>query len=595
MRTLFYRYHIEVLILIALALFFSTRDVSSPFDKNINSDGKGYYAYLPAVFIHHGFDYGFVEKYEEKYYLAKDDFFDFRIETDTGIVNKYFPGVAILWLPFFLIAHLFALIFGFPPDGFSLPYQLAVEIAAIFYLWIAFKFLQKILLHYEVGRSVRILTIWILFFGTNLYYYTVWEPSYTHVYSFAMINLFGFLIIKLSKKYRPSLMYFSALLLGMIIITRPLNGVVLFAVPFFAGSKVGLTRFFQNIFRDKKTLAAAMFTGGLVLAAVPLLWYLQNGKLLQYTYGNERLDFLDPHLFNVLFDFRNGWLIYTPAALVSLAGFFPLHKNSHWQAYTLFLFLLVVLYSVSSWSVWWYGECFGMRPLIEFYFTIAILLSALLAAAKRLRRLFPVLLLLLAALTALNHLQIWQLKNGVLPAKHLDRHTYCDNFLSLTPKALAYIDTTEWKRVKSFFTDMESDPGWLNYASKSDENAFSGRYASQIDSAKNRYSIGFRQPIDLKHNKQYIIVVSAMAYIDRQNTTAQLIIDFLDADENSLDYNAFFPDKFLRKDKWTYIEFKTSVPETFPSDGILAVYFWDPVPGETFYADDIRIDILEKK
>lgn len=595
LKTIFLKYHVEFLALTALILIFSTRDISSPYDKMIASDGKGYYAYLPAIFTEHNFSYDFVERYEKNHYLAEDDFFDFRINTNTGIVNKYFPGVAILWLPFFLGAHLFALLFGFPPDGYSLPYQIAIAVAAVFYLWIAMKFLRKILRHFGFTEPVIALVLWTLFLGTNLYYYTVWEPSFTHVYSFALVNLFGFLVIKLSEKYQPSLVYLSALLLGLIIITRPLNGVVLFAVPFFAGSKTKFIRLFQNIFKDKKTLSGALLTGLMVLAIVPLLWYLQNGRLLLYTYGNEKFDFLDPHLFNVLFSFRNGWLIYTPIALVSLAGFVPLYKNSHRRAVTLLLFLFVVLYAVSSWSVWWYGECFGMRPMIEFYFIVAVLLSSLLASAKRKKMLFPALLILLTLLTALSQFQIWQLKYGVLPAKHLTRQTYVDNFLSTTPKALAYIDTTEWKPAGSYFTDMETDPGWLNYASRSDDNAFSGHFASKIDSTKNQYSIGFRQNTDIQPGKQYIVVVSAMVYSSRNHTMAQLVIDFLDAGENSLEYNTFFLDKYLSKEKWTRIEFKAAVPGKFPGDGILAVYFWDPASDETFFADDIRIDILEKK
>ena len=131
------KYIPELIVLVYAVLFLLTKVPSNPWDRVIVSDGKGYYSYLPALFIYHDTDFGFIDKYESDYYPAGGQLYkDFRFDTGNGIVNKYFPGPAVLWLPFFTGAHAVATIFGVPTDGYSMPYQLAIAFAAFFYFWL---------------------------------------------------------------------------------------------------------------------------------------------------------------------------------------------------------------------------------------------------------------------------------------------------------------------------------------------------------------------------------------------------------------------------------------------------------------------------
>jgi hypothetical protein len=188
---------------------------------------------------------------------------------------------------------------------------------------------------------------------------------------------------------------------------------------------------------------------------------------------------------------------------------------------------------------------------------------------------------------------MWQFKHGVLPAKNLSRETYWGNFLATTPKARVFINKDKSKLVKTFFTDMESDPGWLNYESKTDEKSFSGSYASKIDFAS-IYSIGFRKDISgLLEDKQYQVVVSAVANSTPENTSAQLVIDFQGQTGNSLVYNTFYLREYLNRDTWTKLEFMVRVPKNHGADCVLAVYFLNQVTDEEFYVDDIRIEVWE--
>jgi hypothetical protein len=408
-----------------------------------------------------------------------------------------------------------------------------------------------------------------------------------------LINIFSLTVIRLSKKYQAIWVYILAIILAMIIIIRPVNGIIIFAIPFLCGSNKNLVRLLQNVFSDYQNLIVASLVGVSIIMFIPLLWFFQNGSLILYTYGDETFNFMSSHVIDVLLSYRNGWLVYTPLAMLTFAGFYTVFKKSRLAALKLFAFLFIAVYIVGCWSVWWYGEAFGMRPMIEFYFMIAILLGFWLNNIWNKKIIFAISLLIITALTAFNLLQSWQFKRGILPAKHLNKETYWGNFMSTTLKAKVYLDIQQWKLIQTYSTDMETDPGWLNYASKSGELSFSGNLASKIDSS-NIYSIGFRENISgYLGRKDYKIVVSAMTYVRQENTRAQLVIDFLDLNGNSKGYNTFFLREFLKKQKWTPVEFSANLPTGLLSKCSLAIYFWNPATDEELFVDDIRIEVWE--
>ena len=55
-------------ISLVLLSFFTIRDFKSRYTRSINGDAKGYYAYLPAIFIYQDASYGFIDEIEAKYY-----------------------------------------------------------------------------------------------------------------------------------------------------------------------------------------------------------------------------------------------------------------------------------------------------------------------------------------------------------------------------------------------------------------------------------------------------------------------------------------------------------------------------------------------
>ena len=106
-------------------------------------DGKGYYAYLPALWIYHDLQFNFYPAIEAKYYTAAG-YFDYREKVGDVRLNKFSVGTAVMMAPFFLAGDLFAHASGAAIDGWSFPYQAAISIAGIFYALLGLGLLRRI-------------------------------------------------------------------------------------------------------------------------------------------------------------------------------------------------------------------------------------------------------------------------------------------------------------------------------------------------------------------------------------------------------------------------------------------------------------------
>ena len=64
----------------------------------------------------------------------------------------YTMGYAILYAPFFFIAHIWALLSNYPADGFSFPYQFSIANGVMIYIILGVFFNQAIL---QVWRTSK--------------------------------------------------------------------------------------------------------------------------------------------------------------------------------------------------------------------------------------------------------------------------------------------------------------------------------------------------------------------------------------------------------------------------------------------------------
>jgi len=384
----------------------------------IDNDVVSYYAYLPAGIIFHDLNFSFKKD------LPAD--FKGKIWLETAPNGKPLirmtMGLAILWLPFFLLAHLFAKVMGIEALGYSWPYSLSIFAATIFYLLMGLIFLRKILLKY-FSEIITSITILLLVLATNLMFYTISEPGMSHVYSFSMITIFLYTTLKWVDRPTSLSSVILGLLAGFIVLIRPVNGLVLVFPALISINS--FSEFYQRLLIRWKFIAFAGLAAILIVTPQLIYWKMQTGHLFFNSYMDSgHFYFANPHILDGLFSFRKGWLIYTPVMIFSCLGIYFLKDYVKDILASLVVFLVLFLYVIFSWWCWWYGGSFGSRPMIETYGILALPLASFLTfILKRSVWIKGMLGLILVFFLFLNQFQMNQYRTSLL---HWD---------SMTPQA----------------------------------------------------------------------------------------------------------------------------------------------------------------
>jgi hypothetical protein len=330
-------------------------------------DVNNYYSYLPAVILHQ--DLTFNYPHPNPYWLLK--------APNGAGVQKGTCGMAVMYLPFFLIGHKIAINTGVPTDGYSGPYSDMVHYGTFFYSLIGFLFLRKTLLRYFNDNVVAI-TLLCLFFGTNLFYYTVAEGEMTHSYLFCLFSALLWYIIRWHETYKIRFTIYIGLLLGLVTLIRPTEIIVsLLFVLYDVNSLQSFKDKVRLLLKKWPHLLVIAVCGLLVLSPQLIYWKWLTGDFLFFSYGTEERFFWgDPKFIDVLFSWRKGWLIYTPIMIFSLIGLFFGKRYIPKLNISFKVYFLINLYIISSWWCWWYGGSFGMRALIQSYCFLAFFFAA---------------------------------------------------------------------------------------------------------------------------------------------------------------------------------------------------------------------------
>ncbi len=424
---LFNRLVISIIILIVTVCSSNIQWGKDNWKNIIKADGKGNYAYLPAVFIYHDLNFSFFDSIETKY-PNPPIYYDYRIHHNGTTADKYFAGTAAAILPFFLAAHAITCFIGFPADGYSKLYLIGVNIAAIFYLLTALIFVKKILKLYEASDALTSFLLIAMTFATNVFYYTVCEPAMSHIYSFAFITMFIYYMRNYFLSSESLYIIILGALLGIITFIRPVNVLIILIAPFISGDK----KTFNNGIKYLKTHISAGISAGFVflsIVSVQLLIYkLQTGCFWIDSYGSEKFNWNNPRPFDFLFSFKKGLFIYTPIAFLSLLGFGGLFKQNKFQFYSLAVFLLSLLYVLSSWWSWWYGGSFSSRVCIDYYAVMCLLICFAFNFLKTKRRRILYSSLILSFLI-LCQIQTYQYRYYFIHWEKMDKQHYWNVFM----------------------------------------------------------------------------------------------------------------------------------------------------------------------
>lgn len=396
----------------------------------VQSDAKGYYAYLPAFFTYGDVHFSFFDEIENEKYYDSNNQYEYRVGLDDVMVNKYFCGTAIMQTPFFLTAHFLSKPLGYESDGYSKIYIILICVAAIFYLCIGLLFLDKILMEYNISAINRIFVILLITFGTHAFYYTIVEPGMSHIYSFALIMTFLYFSKRYFQTGNSKILLTIAGIYSLIALVRPANLLIIILLPFTAGEPLNFTNGLRSLFRKPFYLLISIFFFIGIIALQPIYYKIATGHFWVDTYPGESFHFLEPHFWDMLFSYKKGLLLYTPLLFLSLTGFYFLWKRNTYQALTLGLFLLILNYVLSCWWSWWYGGSFSSRVYVEYIPLFGLLLALVLQDLNKLW-VKGIFITLTIACLALNQLQTYQYRYQIIHWEDMTKEKYWDIFLKL--------------------------------------------------------------------------------------------------------------------------------------------------------------------
>jgi hypothetical protein len=353
------------------------------YHSEIWADKAGYYVYLPATFI----------------YRFHVDAFPRDIDVKTGngfsldtvskkIITKYPCGVALLQLPFFILAYLFAPILQFEQDGFSPVFHWMMNVAAVSYLIFGLHLLCSILRKYFTSMTAY-LTIFALLLGTNLYYYGIDETGMTHVYSFFLFAALIQVLLKyFSLQSHKSLwLILLAIISALIVVVRPVN-LLFLPVVFFLDTTSGkecIARMKELYHWKHLIIIIGVFT--IILSPQIIYWLYLQGKPLVNTYSGESFtNWYRPAIAQLWFSTNNGLFLYTPLFTIIITSMVIMVKNKIMNGWLFLILFLAISYIFASWWNWSFGCGFGQRCYVEYYAFFSIPLAYAISKTNGLKK-----------------------------------------------------------------------------------------------------------------------------------------------------------------------------------------------------------------
>lgn len=321
------------LFVLSIAIFF----IHALYTKHaVYGDGNGYYSYTHALYFEKSLNfsqiYNHLQNFQGRNYIFSRIFWNTDL-TKNGFIqqNPYMIGTGLVWLPSFIFISLINIVFNLNADKFSIIYELGPGITGVLCMLGGLVFLEKYLLLFFQKRTAE-LTILAVFFATNVFYYTAFEPALSHQPAFLIVSFLLWWTAKLKLNYKKAI--FLGILGGALTIIR-IADVILF-IPFLFS------------FKNKVKFLPAVIAGFLI-GIIPQVTnqYLQYGSPIVSPYLNGQSGVWQPkfiHFAEFLFSLKRGIFVWTPILYLGVWGLIKTKSFKFLAA--IFLSWLIL----SSWS-----------------------------------------------------------------------------------------------------------------------------------------------------------------------------------------------------------------------------------------------------
>jgi hypothetical protein len=516
----------------------------------------------------------------------------------------FFFGMSYFYFPFFLIGHFSAWLGNYPIDGFSPPYQYALVVGAVIYTIIGLLIFRKILLNFFSDKTAALIILTTVF-GTNYVHHFTISNLETIPVIFMLVNVVIWYTIKWHEIQKLKYILLISSAIALIALVKP-SEIVVGLIPLLWGvdSVASAKAKFAQLLKHRKQLLLATLLGIIIVSPQLLYWLLKTGNILYDSYKNPGvgLDFFSPHIPEVLFSFRKGWLLYTPIMVFYLAGFWFLYKAKRDVFFALFIYFLVSFYIISSWSEWWYGAGFSNRPLIATYPVLAIAFGFLLENLWKKNILFrSSFVAILLVLVLLNQFQWWQFKNYLIDPYRTTKKSYMAVFLKTkTPEnfndlLLVYRDFTGsmvFDNREKYISRTLLYNNFDSLSSKKENIKHDHENAYYCVKSNDEFALSYKIKYRDLTKKYYAWISVRFKYRNFTNIAPFLTIT-MSRKEGNYAYYSFVP-KSNSDSSWAENEFVYMTPEIRNINDELMIYFWNRDKGN-FCVDDFEIRVYEEK
>ncbi len=601
------RLSLATLLIICLAL--SLYRINRVNEKEIAWDVLGYYLYLPATFIYDDpmlNDIGWLQHINDEKHLTGTLYM---VSTNDEGQPMYFflMGMALFYLPFFFLGQVSASVLAYPMDGFSLPYQYALVIGGIIYTIIGLIYLRKILKRF-FSEWITSLVMIIIVFGTNYIHHLTLKDLETVNVLFMLAAIIIWNTIKWHENQR--FRYLLAIGVGIVLmaLVKP-SEVVIILLPLLwhVYSKESFKQKLSLIIEQRRSILIVIGLSFILVIPQMTYWYLKTGYPIYDSYKNPGvgLDIFSPHILNVLFSYRKGWLVYTPVMIFSLIGFYYVYKDNRKIFFSLLVYFLVSFYIISSWSEWWYGAAFSNRPLITVYPVLAITFGYFLVHLQKSKLWVKTTIgVIIILFIALNQFQWWQLKHYILDPYRTTKAYYWKTFL----KTSASKQDKELLLIKRSFggdNKFTDEDKYNRFVLKSIDFEGQGMKGNQIEKDSNffyrieksrTYFEIYQRPYKNLTSKDHLWIRAGIdvRFPKTFKGPAPILVLTMERKEGAYGYKAFDIQPDTSNNQWKKFRVEYLTPQIRNSSDRFHCYLW--IRGEnSFDIDNIKIEMFERK
>jgi len=331
-------------------------------------DSASYFAYVRSAVFDHDLD--FANEWEHWGYPEPE-------RTATGLRrNVQSIGPAVLWTPFYLLAHAYVRLglaaAPYPADGYSAPYRRAAALGTLAAVMLGAALLYRVTAA-RFGPRIALLAVGGAVVASPIAYYAFVVPTMAHGPAFAAAAAMLWAWDRAERS--PSARTWAALgaSVGLVALMR-WQGIVC-AVLAASLLVVQVRRRTAQAWWALLAAAAA----GLVFLPQLVAWKLLYGTLVTLPQGRGFMDWSSPHLWDTLFSADHGLFTWTPVLLLGLIGLLLMLRDA-----PVFAAGALLVFAGTAWvngavRDWAAGDAFGARRYDVVVPLLAVGMAALLA------------------------------------------------------------------------------------------------------------------------------------------------------------------------------------------------------------------------